>query len=308
MRFRQVMFGLVPASFRDYDAELDYVSKFRRLLEYLGKLREKSVQESPLDVKIVTSKDSAETEDIFQVQRPSEDSMIKLIVPLRRLKRDPFEWMEIAIGSTFETRSSYRIMFNWLVASSAKVETQVQLFLRRCSQFGLQAMSFPQTTISRDLFLHSVRMYSDASVFVDAATLTFSFFQFAVPTILTMRNKETSDRMLEELRKMEFIYDGTRFTNPQILDGIEHGDEFDFPRSNSGKVVRSIPSRQYVHRSGALFIRNIRDRQGWSLLVVIENYRPATDDHNRRSTALELLRNVARAVDILSARQSPAVG
>ena len=176
MRFRRVMFGLVPQSFRDSDSEQDYVSKFKRLLEYLGKLREKSVQDSPINVKIVTSKDPAtEIEDIFQVQRPSEDFMIKLTIPLKRLKGDPFEWMEIAIGSTFDTRSSYRIMFNWLVASSAKVETQVQLFHRRCSQFGLQTMCFPQTTISRDLFLHSVSRHADAWSFV-RSILTVVFF------------------------------------------------------------------------------------------------------------------------------------
>jgi hypothetical protein len=166
MRFRRVMFGLVPEFFRDSDSEQDYISKFKRLLEYLGKLREKSVQDSPIDVKIVTSMDpAAEIEDIFEVLHPSEDSMIKLTIPLKRLKGDPFEWMEIAIESTFDTRSSYRIMFNWLVASSAKVETQVQLFHRRCSQFGLQTMCFPQTTISRDLFLHSVSLLDDALSF-----------------------------------------------------------------------------------------------------------------------------------------------
>jgi hypothetical protein len=164
MRFRRVMFGLIPERFRDNQSEHDYISKFKRLLEYIGKLREKGVEDSPLDVNIITSNDiQAETEDIFQVRRPSEDSMIKLTIPLRRLKNDPFEWMEVALGSTFDTRSSYRIMFNWLVASSSKVEAQVQLFHRRCSQFGLQTVSFPQTTISRDLFLHSVSLHATES-------------------------------------------------------------------------------------------------------------------------------------------------
>lgn len=177
MRFRRVMFGLIPESFRNSDSEQDYISKFKRLLEYLGKLREKSAEDMPLDVKIITSKDPvAEIDDIFQVRGPSEDSMIKLTIPLRRLKRDPFEWMEVAIGSTFDTRSSYRIMFNWLVASSAKVETQVQLFLRRCSQFGLPTMSFPQTTISRDLFLHSVSLLSDTYLPVEKGSLTVYLF------------------------------------------------------------------------------------------------------------------------------------
>lgn len=157
MRFRRVMFGLIPEAFKDPGAEQEYVSRFQRLLEYLGKLREKDVAETPLNVKIVSSADAkVVVDDIFKVRRTTEDSMVKFTIPLRKGKRDPFEWMEIAVGSTFNTASSYRIMFNWLVASSAKVETQVQLLHRRCAQFGLQLISFPQTTISRDLFLHTV--------------------------------------------------------------------------------------------------------------------------------------------------------
>lgn len=109
--------------------------------------------------------------------------------------------------------------------------------------------------------------------------------------------------MVEELRKMEFIYDGTRFTNGQVLDRIERSHEFDFPKYRNGKV-RGIPSRQYVHRSGALFIRFIRDRQGWSILVGIENHRHAAQDKKLRDTALELLRRVARSIDTLSSTRA----
>lgn len=157
MRFRRVMFGLIPEAFQDRTAEQEYICKFQRLLEYLCKLREKEVTDTPLNVKIVSIAERKNVvDDIFKVRRTTEDSMIKFTIPLRKGKRDPFEWMEVAIGSTFDTASSYRIMFNWLVASSAKVETQVQLLHRRCTQFGLQLISFPQTTISRDLFLHTV--------------------------------------------------------------------------------------------------------------------------------------------------------
>ena len=109
--------------------------------------------------------------------------------------------------------------------------------------------------------------------------------------------------MVQNLLQIEFIYDGIRFTNGQVLDRIERSHEFDFPKYRNGKL-RGIPSRQYVHRSGALFIRNIRDRQGWSILVGIENHRQTNIDNNRSSTALELIRTVARAVETLSATQS----
>jgi hypothetical protein len=151
------MFGFIPENFKDSEAEQEYVARFQRLLDYLGKLREKEEAHSPLNVRIVLKAETEEVvDDIFKVRRSAEDRMIKFTIPLRKGKRDPFEWMEVALGATFDTTSSYRIMFNWLVASSAKVETQVQLFHRRCTQFGLHCISLPQTTISRDLFLHTV--------------------------------------------------------------------------------------------------------------------------------------------------------
>ena len=162
MRFRRNMFGLIPENFKDVAAEQDYISKFLRLVEYLSKLREKEDMRTALGVKIISSADEKQNkrEEVLKSRLGISESMIRFVVQLRKGKRDPFEWIEIAIDSTFDTARSYRIMFNWLVASSAKVEAQVQLLHRRCNQFGLYLHSFPQTTISRNLFLHPV-MYTN---------------------------------------------------------------------------------------------------------------------------------------------------
>lgn len=160
MRFRRVMYGLIPQDFKSFEQEEEYVSKFQKLLSYLEKLREKDETASKLDVPIITSKDRNQEgkEDVsrMKARRDMTDSMIRFSVQLLRGKRDPFEWIEIAIDPTFDTSKSYRIMFNWLVASSAKVEAQLQLLQRRCTQFGLKLISFPQTTVSWNLFLHAV--------------------------------------------------------------------------------------------------------------------------------------------------------
>ena len=50
-----------------------------------------------------------------------------------------------------------------------------------------------------------------------------------------------------------------------VLECIDHGDEFDFGRR------LSTSARQLVHRSGTLFVRLIRDRRGWVIIVVIPN-------------------------------------
>lgn len=159
MRFRRVMFGLIPDPFKDVEAEMEYVNRFEKLLSYLEKLRDKNESASKLNVEIVTSKLQRrdDKQDRLNTGRDMTDTMIRFSVQLVRGKKDPFEWIEIAIDPIFDTSRSYRIMFNWLVATSAKVETQLQLLHRRCTQFGLKLISFPQTSVAWNLFLHAVR-------------------------------------------------------------------------------------------------------------------------------------------------------
>ena len=156
MRFRRVMFGLIPGSFKKSEDEEEYVSKFRKLLLYLEKLRGDC--NSNLDVEIVTTNTRRNKikEEFVKARHDMNDTMIRFPVQLLRGKKDPFEWIEVAISATFDTSMSFRIIFNWLVASSAKVEAQVQLLQRRFRNFGLSFISFPQTTVSWDLFIHAV--------------------------------------------------------------------------------------------------------------------------------------------------------
>jgi hypothetical protein len=158
MRSRRLMFALIPPNFTDTNPETEYISKFQRLVEYLSKLREKEESQTDLKVEIISrgNKTTNATEDSNRLPRGTTDTMIRFLVQLRKGKRDPFEWTEVAIDSVFDTARSYRISFNWLVASSAKVEAQVQLLHRRCTQYGMQLTPFPQSTISRNLFLNPV--------------------------------------------------------------------------------------------------------------------------------------------------------
>lgn len=158
MRFRRVMFGLIPEQFKSTGDEDEYVANFQKLLSYLEKLRDKDDSKSNLNVGIVTSKNRKDKkkQDFGKSRQDMTDTMIRFPVQLLRGKKDPFEWIEVAISPTFDTSTSYRIIFNWLVASSAKVETQVQILQRRFKNFGLKFISFPQTTVSWDLFIHAV--------------------------------------------------------------------------------------------------------------------------------------------------------
>jgi len=126
MRFRRVMFGLIPPKYDDSCSEDDYVAKFKRLVEYLGRLRDKTETETPLNVELRLSLESGSASDrqsdVLKVRRSTADSMLSFFVQLKKGKRDPFEWMEIRMDSIFDTTRSYRIMFNWLVASSTSMD------------------------------------------------------------------------------------------------------------------------------------------------------------------------------------------
>ena len=79
-----------------------------------------------------------------------------------------------------------------------------------------------------------------------------------------------------------------------MLECIENSDEYDFPRYRRGGRIRWIPARQYVHRSGTLFIRDIRDRQGWTILAGIENRKLARPGNDFWETTLTLLAEISK--------------
>jgi hypothetical protein len=157
-RFRRLSFGLIPDCFLDPSAEQEYISRFQRLLEYVSKLQPKDAR-NKIEIKIVTTKDSKpdSQNELAITRRSAEDSMERFIVRLGKGKRDKYEWMEMLMDPIFDTRRTYRIMFHWLVGSAAKVEAQIQLLQRRCTQFGLKLIQFPQSSVSSNLFLNPVR-------------------------------------------------------------------------------------------------------------------------------------------------------
>jgi hypothetical protein len=137
MRFKRVMFAVLPDRCETEEAEQAYIEKFQRLTEYFEKLREKDGSSEPLEVKIVTINEIS-NEDIDSRKKLTEstpgiswNAMQRFYVRLKKGKNDTLEWMEIVVDSTFKTCWSYRIMFQWLVASSGKVEAQVQMLHRR---------------------------------------------------------------------------------------------------------------------------------------------------------------------------------
>jgi hypothetical protein len=129
MRFKRLMFAVIPDRFENVADEAQFVAKFQRLLEYLNKLRDRGDDsKDQLDVKIVTSADRHRELSVPVSSTVGvEGGMHRFYARLRKGKQDKLEWMEVVVDKTLNTLWSYRIMFHWLVAGSAKIENQVQV-------------------------------------------------------------------------------------------------------------------------------------------------------------------------------------
>jgi hypothetical protein len=187
MRFRRLMFGLVPPDQTDEQAENDYVAKFQKLLEYFERMRGKTAGEAELKVNIVTSLDRPPLDDnarTVSAANLGRDSMRRFYVQL--VKRKALEWLEVAVDSTFDTSWTYRIMFSWLVASSAKVDAQVQMLQRRCTNFQLELVPLPAVTTASNVFIQP----------------------FKAPSLLPILAPEKSQRLDTLLRRNGYIHDG----------------------------------------------------------------------------------------------------
>jgi hypothetical protein len=296
MRFRRLMFGLIPPKFSTLESEQEYVAKFKRLCDYLCKLTDSDKE--TFDVKITSSADPLpslyESTDVTGFE-----SMRRSTVQLRKGEKDhPFEWIELATDSEFSTSKSYRILIHWLAASSSKVETQVQLLHRRCTQYGLSACLtvFPQTSISRDTLLNPVCLIVSNTPHINLRRSSSLFCQFKAPPTLCIRDEEKAKTLYDALLELDFVNDGVFYTQMRpVLECIDQGNEFDFGRR------LSTAARQFVHRSGTLFIRLLRDRRGWVIIIVIPNgAHIKKDEEPRQKVAKRTFKDLVQLVGSLS--------
>lgn len=142
---------MIPDLFQDSRGEQEYVKKLHRLIEFLEKLAQ-----AKLDIMISSRENNGQLHDDKRSSVWNTNRLTRFIIHLRKGKRDKYEWMEVAINSILDTTQACRISFNWLVASSIKIDTQVQLLQRRCSQFNLNLVVAPTTSLHSSIYLHPV--------------------------------------------------------------------------------------------------------------------------------------------------------
>lgn len=250
-RFRRIMFRIIPDYFTDVASEQEYVKKFKGLLEYLAKklLKEPAVEQ---DIKIVTTADPR-SEEGSNIKRPRwrrVDPFKYFTIQLNK-GAEHYQWMEWVMDAVFDTRKTFKIMLHWLVANAVKVEAQVNLLQRRCSQFGLRLVGFPQDSISANVYLHP----------------------FVAPIIMPVRNKDNTSVIEKALvERFGFIDDDSVMMDAKELDGF---DDYTFPISKFRRIRKfsMFPAKQVVHNTGTIFARVIRDEKGWGIFILHENRR-----------------------------------
>jgi hypothetical protein len=98
----------------------------------------------------------------------------------------------------------------------------------------------------------------------------------------------------------DFVDDGIFMTEPNFLDCIEDAKDYTFPRNWRSQIAK-IPARQFVHRTGTLFIRLMMDEKGWAILAAIENKGLINRDAALWAKARDAFQEIERFVEGLVA-------
>ena len=149
MRYPRISFVIMPDKFVDAEGEKDYVEKFQRLVEYFGKVQEaRDDSNSSFNIEIHLSND-----DYPQASSGAERFVVDLT---KDKKKDKYEWMELAHDSNCDTRRTFRMTIQWLVAVASKIDQQAQRLSSRCKREGLTLISVPHFSCLRSCFLNPV--------------------------------------------------------------------------------------------------------------------------------------------------------
>lgn len=152
MRQPRISFVIIPDTFVDSEGEKEYVGKFERLVDYFSKVQS-SMDSSSFNISIYTSSDDAHPK--------ASSGADRFVVDLRKKKDDKYEWMELVHDSNCDTRRTFRITIQWLVAVASKIDQQAQRLHSRCKREGLTLISVPHFSCMRSCFLNPVSFLLD---------------------------------------------------------------------------------------------------------------------------------------------------
>lgn len=91
--------------------------------------------------------------------------------------------------------------------------------------------------------------------------------------------------------KFGFVYDGSHMSDPNELDDLD-GFDFAINKWSIKKRKKFVPACQYLHRSGTLFARILRDSKGCAIMITYLNTRHVAGDDELRNEARKIFRDV----------------
>ncbi len=246
------------------------MKKIKRFLDFIGKLAKKD-----LGIKITSSASRPATSQHPHRRRPVVGtSMTHFILHVAKKSRNN-EWLEMAVDKVFDTRSSFRLIFKWLVASAIKVDSQVQMLQRRCVQFGLCLVNVPYLSSESNLLLHPLRR----------------------PENTQEMNPEKAKKIEKALlERFNFCNDGKHIVYPK---DVENG--FGIRIATEGQVrVRRVAVQQYLHRSGTMFIRLLHGVNKFVMFVLLENRLCTGSNQQLQDTFLSTFAEVTSYIDLVN--------
>jgi len=246
-RYRRIMFCIMPESFHDITGEQEYINKIGRFIEFLEKQAQKS-----LGIKVISTQNRStcmESKNTHKYDR-TQNRLIRFIVHLRKGKREKYEWMETTCNSIWDIKRVFRITFNWLVASSIKIEGQIQLLQRRCTNFGLKLVNTTYAASHSNLYLHP---------FVRPECIE-------VPDLQSARMIEMS--LTEKFGFCDFGKISVHSDDAKNAFGITL--PLGFPRN---AWTKNFFAQQYIHKTGTLIIRVLPDMSNAVYFIFLENFK-----------------------------------
>jgi len=147
MRHPRISFVIIPDPFKDSHEEKEYLAKFKRLVDYFVKIQSKKDSKN-IHIEMHTNNGA---------MPHASSGAERFIVDLTKKRDDKNEWMEMVHDSNCDTRRTFRITIQWLVAVASKIDNQAQLLSRRCSQYGLKLFSVPHYSCLVSCFMNPVR-------------------------------------------------------------------------------------------------------------------------------------------------------
>ena len=93
-----------------------------------------------------------------------------------------------------------------------------------------------------------------------------------------------------------FVYDGNHMSDPNDIECV---DDFNFVvnRWSIKKRKKFVAARQYLHRSGTLFARILRDVNGCAMIIVYLNQSHNAGDDQLLNVARTVFKKVDQYID-----------